>query len=504
MTPSVPSLVAALVGMGVAAGLTPLVRHVAQWVGAVDAPGGRRVHAQATPRLGGLAIVGGYWAALGLCWVTGLLAGRVSDPRAVWIFLLGGGLLAATGAFDDAKPLGAKRKLLIQIIAATLAWYGDVRITQHITVPGFGLLEIGPVLSYVGTVAWILAFTNAINLIDGLDGLAGGVVFFAGLTNLVVALVSGNVLGAALNAALAGAVLGFLFYNFNPATIFMGDTGSMFLGYTLGAAALLSGHQKESTLVSLLVPLIALGLPLADTLLAMARRFFAHRSIFSADRQHLHHRLLDLGLTHRRAVLVLYACSVLLCAAALAAAFGKDWQVGAALVGAVLTLLGITRFTSHFEFVLLSRTQRSRLLEGSAGSLRKILPELIVALDNARSAPAVWAALEASFASSGIIIAARTTPVGESTPTWRWEAEATSQRREGILTETEFLIAVYPGGRKDKLVISCICEETNLPPQAEIQLQLAADVVQSALMRLNVENPRQMLHDVSSEVAQRA
>jgi UDP-GlcNAc:undecaprenyl-phosphate GlcNAc-1-phosphate transferase len=497
MTPSVPSLLAAVVGVAVAAGVTPLVRHIAQWIGAVDAPGGRRVHAQATPRLGGLAILGGYWAALALCAGTGLLTGRVSDPRAVWIFLLGGGLLAAIGAIDDAKPLGAKKKLAAQIVVATLAWYGDVRITEHVAVPGFGLLEIGPVLSYLGTVVWILAFTNAINLIDGLDGLAGGVVFFAGLTNLVVALLGGNVLGATLNAALAGAVLGFLFYNFNPATIFMGDTGSMFLGYTLGAAALLSGHQKESTLVSLLVPLIALGLPLADTLLAMARRFLAHRSIFSADRQHLHHRLVDLGLTHKRAVLVLYGCSVLLCAAAMAAAFGKDWQVGAALVGALLTLLGITRFTSHFEFVLLSRTQRSRLLEGSAGSLRKILPELIVALDGARSAPAVWAALESAFADSGVIVAANTTPNGESSPTWRWEAEAVSRQREGVLNQVEFLIAVYPGGRKDRLAISCMCEEGSLPPQAEIQLQLAADVVQSALMRLNVEKPRQMLHDVA-------
>jgi UDP-GlcNAc:undecaprenyl-phosphate GlcNAc-1-phosphate transferase len=314
-------------------------------------------------------------------------------------------------------------------------------------------------------------------LIDGLDGLAGGVVFFAGLTNLVVALVSGNVFGAILNAALAGAVLGFLFYNFNPATIFMGDTGSMFLGYTLGAAALLSNHQKESTLVSLLVPLIALGLPLADTLLAMARRFLAHRSIFSADRQHLHHRLLDLGLTHRRAVLVLYGCSVLLCAAAMAAAFGKDWQVGAALVGALLTLLGIARFTSHFEFILLGRTQRARLLEGSAGSLRKILPDLIVALERARSTSAVWAALETAFAHSGAITAARATPVGENKPTWRWEATPVSQRQEGVLSDVDFLISVYPGGRKDRLTISCLCEEGNLPPQTEIQLQLAADAV---------------------------
>jgi UDP-GlcNAc:undecaprenyl-phosphate GlcNAc-1-phosphate transferase len=448
-----------------------------------------------------LAIIGGYWAALALCFGVGMLAGRVADQRAVWVFLLGGALLATIGAIDDVKPLGAKRKLAAQIAVATLAWYGDVRITDSVAVPGLGLVEIGPVLGYLATVVWILAFTNAINLIDGLDGLAGGVVFFACLTNAVVALLSDNMLAATLNGALGGAVLGFLFYNFNPATIFMGDTGSMFLGYTLGAAALLSGHQKESTLVSLLVPLIALGLPLADTLLAMARRFFAHRSIFSADRQHLHHRLLDLGLTHRRVVLVLYGCSVLLCAAAIATAFGKDWQVGAALFGALVTLLGITRFTSHFEFVLLGQTRRARTLAGSAAFLRKILPDLIVELDRARSTTAVWAALERAFADSGLITGARTTPLGEDKPTWQWEAETPSQRREGTLTDADFVIAVYPGGRKDRLTISCISDEGPLPPQSEIQLQLVADAVQSALMRLHVEDPRQMMHEISSATA---
>src|SRR5690606_39175313 len=151
--------------------------------------------------------------------------------------------------------------------------------------------DIGPVFAYLVTIGWILAFTNAINLIDGLDGLAGGIVFFAALTNLIVAFMTGSAFAASVNAALAGAVLGFLFFNFNPAKIFMGDTGSLFSGYTLSAGALLSSGQKESTLAALLVPLIALGLPLTDTLLAMVRRMLARRSIFAADRSHLHHRL---------------------------------------------------------------------------------------------------------------------------------------------------------------------------------------------------------------------
>jgi UDP-GlcNAc:undecaprenyl-phosphate GlcNAc-1-phosphate transferase len=496
-----PSLLAAVVGTGVAAGLTPLVRHIAHWLGAVDTPGGRRIHAQATPRLGGLAIAGGYWAALTLCATLGMMMSRVVDPRSIGFYLLGGLVMIVVGALDDVKPVGAKRKLLAQIIAATLCWYGGARILDHLVVPGIGLVEFGPVFSYVATVFWILAFTNAINLIDGLDGLAGGVVFFASLTNLVVALVSGNPIAAILNAALGGAVLGFLFYNFNPATIFMGDTGSLFIGYSLGAAALLSWRQKESTLVSLLVPLIALGLPFTDTLLAMVRRFLARRSILSADREHLHHRLLDLGLTHKRVVLLLYGCSILLCAAAMAAAFGKSWQVGAALVGALLTLLGITRFTSRFEFVLFNQTQRARLLAGSAGTLRKIVPDLIVGLNRAKSVPGLWAAMEAAFVDNDLVLAARTTHQGEPRPTWEWQAEIPSQRREGRITELSFPVAAYPGGHKATLSFVCLTDEAALPPQSEIQLQLIADAVQTALMRLNVESPRGMMREVSATVA---
>jgi UDP-GlcNAc:undecaprenyl-phosphate/decaprenyl-phosphate GlcNAc-1-phosphate transferase len=499
-----PTLVAAVVGVAVAALLTPLVRHFAREMGALDVPGGRRAHVAATPRMGGVAIIGGYWAAVGLCFAAGWMRGHAWDMPALWGFFLGGSFMGAVGAVDDLRPIGAKLKLLAQIIAATVAWLGGARVMDHVALPAIGTVDIGPVLSYFATLIWILAFTNAINLIDGLDGLAGGVVFFACGTNVVVALLSGNILAATLNAALGGAVLGFLFYNFNPATIFMGDTGSMFLGYSLGAAALLSGRQKESTLVSLLVPLIALGLPLADTLLAMGRRFVAHRSIFSADRQHLHHRLLDLGLTHKRVVLVLYGCSVLLCATALAAAFGKSWQVGAALVGALLTLLGITRFTSHFEFVFLSRTRRARLLVGPSGSLRQVLPNLIVGLDRAHSRAAAWAALESGLAASGTVLAARCSHAGEASETWAWEAEPASVRQEGERIDVEFVISMFPGGSKNTLTLTCLCDEPPLPPQAEIQLQLVADALQAAMVRINVENPRGMLRQVGEERAKPA
>jgi UDP-GlcNAc:undecaprenyl-phosphate GlcNAc-1-phosphate transferase len=442
-----------------------------------------------------LAIVGAFWSSIGVGFATGALNHQLWPVETLLGFFGGCTLVAVAGMFDDIRPLGAKKKLALQIAAATIAWYSGVRIIETLSIPAVGVLHLNPILSYLATLIWILAFTNAINLIDGLDGLAGGVVFFACLTNLVVAIVSDNVLAAIVNAGLGAAVLGFLFYNFNPATIFMGDTGSMFLGFALGSAALLTGRQKESTLVSLLVPIVALGLPLADTLLAMIRRVVAKRSIFSADREHLHHRLVDIGLTHKRAVLTLYGCSVLLCAAAMAAAFGRDWQVGAAILGAVVTLLGITKSTKHFELILSKKLRRLKLLEGSASSFRRVVPRLIVDLHSAETAIAVWATFEKALDEVEVVASASCGPQSGRRE-WQYSAQPQSTgRQEGQPHEVEFVLNVFPG-RKDRLTLVLRCDEPVLPPQTEIQLQLVADALQDALLRLNVAHPRGMIRAV--------
>jgi UDP-GlcNAc:undecaprenyl-phosphate GlcNAc-1-phosphate transferase len=492
----IAGLFAGIAAILIAAMLTPIVRRFAVAVGAVDVPGGRRIHVTATPRLGGVAIVVAYLTAV----LATLSAWAVQNHADGWkplgAFLGAGILIALAGALDDIRALGAKKKLFVQCVAASIAWAGGVRIVSTLAVPGFGHVEIGTPLSYVATLVWIVAFINAINLIDGLDGLAGGVAFFAAVTNLVVAVVTGNWLAAILNAALGGAVLGFLFYNFNPATIFMGDTGSMFLGYALGAAALMSGGQKESTVVSLLVPVIALGVPFTDTLLATVRRVLAKRSIFAADREHLHHRLLDLGLTHRRVVLILYACSLLLCVAALAAALGRSWQVGAAITGAVLTLVGVTRFAGYFEVMLLRRQQRSAALAASADALRRSLPSMVLKTETASSAAMVWAALERLLA-SGHFAYAEYCPVGEG-PVWKWEQSRQRERREGKLVESSFPIRVYPGANEGALRFGCLSEEADLPPQTEVLLQVVADVVEAALVRVHVDSPKVMVRAVAS------
>jgi UDP-GlcNAc:undecaprenyl-phosphate/decaprenyl-phosphate GlcNAc-1-phosphate transferase len=494
------TLIVALVAVTIASVLTPVVRKVATAVGAVDAPGGRRVHAAVTPRLGGAAVFVAYIGAIGVAVATNNFpwANTVHDPTQIATFLLGGLVIAVVGAIDDIRAIGAKRKLLAQVLSAAIAWYGGARI-ESFDIPTIGLIQLGPALGCFASIFWVVAFINAINLIDGLDGLAGGVVFFAALTNTVVAFVSGNMLAAVLNGALGGAVLGFLFYNFNPATIFLGDTGSMFLGYALGTMALLSGRQKESTLVSLLVPVIALGLPMADTIFAMLRRFLARRPIFSADRGHIHHRLLDLGLTHRRAVLILYGCTVLLCFASVAAAFGKDWQVGAALAGAVLTLVGMARFAGYFEMALLKRAQRAHLLSAPTESLRREVPKLFETSRCAESAPAVWAGLE-KLLDNGHFAYAEYTPEGEAKPTWRWESsESRNGRREGKLIESEFSVRPFPGAPEAKLRFGCLSDEPDLPPQLEVLLQLATDAVEGALVRVHVRRPAQMIRPVAAD-----
>ncbi len=490
-------LIVTAVAMALSAALVPAVKRLARAVGAVDAPGGRRVHARITPRMGGVAIFFAYAGSLGLSVALGWFPWRTTahKPLALGAILAAGGALMLVGAFDDAKALGAKKKLLVQTAVALLAWWAGARI-ERVDLPGLPPIVFPVALSLVLTVGWILAFVNAINLIDGLDGLAGGVVFFAALTNSAVAFLTGNMLAGVLNAALGGAVLGFLFYNFNPASIFMGDAGSMFLGYVLGTTSLLTSRQKESTVVSLLVPIIALGLPLADTIFAMVRRFLARRPIFSADRGHIHHKLLDLGLTHRRAVLVLYGATILLCVAATGAAFGKNWHVGAALVGAFATLFGIARFAGYFEATMLRNQQRALLLSAPTDSLRRALPALIVAADRARSSAEVWAALERVLDGGWFAYAEHVAP-GEQAPVWHWRSSERNGRVEGRLCEVEFRLRAFPGAKEGTVRFGCLSDESHVPPQVEVLLQVAVDAVEQALVRQGTESPGSTLRLVS-------
>lgn len=326
--------------------VTPLARYIGIWSGALDVPDERKVHVVPTPRLGGAAIFVSTLCAVGLPLLvdTGVARLLVFDQQLA--FLVVGALLCfLTGLADDFRPLGARVKLGCQIVAATVAFSGGSWIGM-----GYfsGLGWFGWLLSYGLTVLWFLLFVNAVNLIDGLDGLAGGVCFFVTLVMVAVTLMTGRFAVAMLFAALAGSVLGFLRYNFNPASIFLGDGGSYFLGFSIAGLSIL-GNVKEQTWIALLIPLIAMGVPLFDTLLSTVRRFLRGRGIFSPDNRHLHHRLVAMGLTTRRAVLMVYGMTIVLCAAALAVVQWQDGRVGFVLAALGAGAVILTRSLGYFD-----------------------------------------------------------------------------------------------------------------------------------------------------------
>jgi UDP-GlcNAc:undecaprenyl-phosphate GlcNAc-1-phosphate transferase len=279
--------------------ITPFVIKFAIKFGAIDKPNERKVHEKIMPRLGGLAIFIGV--------VSGYFAGGLYNEKITGISV-GAILIIIIGVLDDKFELSAKWKLVGQLLVAAVI-VGSGLTIDLVTIPYVGNFELG-LWSYPITVFWIVAITNAINLIDGLDGLSAGVSAIGIATIAVLAFLGGKMLIFMISIILLGSILGFLFYNFHPAKIFMGDTGALFLGYSISILSLL-GLYKSVTLFSFLVPVIILGVPVFDTTFAIIRRIVNKRPISSPDKSHLHHRLLDLGLSHRKTVLYIYGFGLL-------------------------------------------------------------------------------------------------------------------------------------------------------------------------------------------------
>lgn len=346
-----PLLVAGLIGLVVAYLLTPVVLWIATQFGVVAQPGGRHIHARPVPRLGGLAVYVAFVAAV----VVGLPVERpihvavgaqqvlVTIPytpaidRPIIGLLLGATLITLLGAIDDARGVSPLAKLAGQLLAAAVLLPFGVGM-DVLSNPLGGMFFVGP-LGAVVTVAWLVALCNVMNLIDGVDGLATGIATIAGATLLIASYLRGDVGTAIVAAALMGAALGFLPYNFNPARIFLGDTGSMLLGYILGGLSVL-GTYKSYTALSLLVPLAALGVPVADTALAIARRWRSRQPIFQADTGHLHHHLLRRGLSQRQTVAVLYLVTGVLGAGALVLSGIHRFDL-IAVLGVLLAILAV-------------------------------------------------------------------------------------------------------------------------------------------------------------------
>jgi len=389
--PMITYLVTFLVALMVALALTLVVRNRALAWGWLDqAHSSRKVHVRPVPRLGGVGIVGGFFAPLCALFLVDSGVGSFFHlhTELVWGLFLGGVCIAGLGLYDDLRGAGARLKFSVQVALALGLYALGFRI-ELIANPFGAPLALG-LLSLPFTLLWVVGVINALNLIDGLDGLAGGVAFFGVGTNFILALARGDVLLCLLMAALAGAILGFLVFNFNPASIFMGDTGSMFLGFVLAAVSLKTS-TKSNTAVAMLVPIMALGLPIMDTLLAMVRRSVLGRPLFSADKEHIHHRMMSrLVLSHRGAVLVLYG----LCALFTLTALGLHWanaaQSAMLLSGMAVVVMVLMRKLGYLD------------LKGAGGvgqvrrknqRLRTLVREVTETVRGAAGLQEVWAAV---------------------------------------------------------------------------------------------------------------
>jgi len=330
--------------------LTPFVRRLAHRFGVLDhARSSRKIHGKPIPRLGGIAIVVAFYAPLVTLLLVHTEVGRLfleERDHVIGLFI-GGIAIALLGLYDDLHGANAWKKFVVQFVVAGLLYRWGFRI-EAIANPLGATISLGWA-SVPFTMVWIVGVINALNLIDGLDGLAGGVALVAVTTTFLVSIQRGHPVMMLFSSALAGAILGFLVYNFNPASIFMGDTGSMFLGFVLSTTAIQT-NQKASTAVAVLIPAIALGLPIIDTLLAIARRAVRGRPLFQADKEHIHHRLMAAGLSHRQTVLVLYGFCVLLGAGALVLTYASNAQAALLLLVLALVALVFLRSLGFMRF----------------------------------------------------------------------------------------------------------------------------------------------------------
>ncbi len=309
--------------------LTPFIIKFAKKVGAVDQPNDRKVHEKVMPRMGGLAIF--------LAFAAGFLL-FLPKTMTVWPVFVGAIIIVITGILDDLYEISAKTKLFGQLLAAIVKILGGIQV-DFITLPFTDRIELG-YLAIPLTILWIVGITNAINLIDGLDGLAAGVSSIALLTTSLLAFSMGNPIVGLVGFIVLGSTLGFLFFNFHPAKIFMGDTGSLFLGYMISVLAIM-GLFKNVAIFSLIVPIIVLGVPILDTLFAIIRRIINKKPLSSPDKLHLHHCLIRIGFTHRQTVMIIYLMSALFSIAAMIFTRATMW--GSTLI--LVTLLILVELT---------------------------------------------------------------------------------------------------------------------------------------------------------------
>jgi UDP-GlcNAc:undecaprenyl-phosphate GlcNAc-1-phosphate transferase len=426
--------------------LTRYVRDFATARGWVAVPTQERhLHSSPLPRLGGVAIFISFFLSMAVAVVLAMNNSRLHSTlslKTLVTILVPACLIFLLGVYDDIHGAGPYFKFVVQGLAATMLFAGGLRIVNIPVL--FGDHRLPWFVGLAFTIVWVLAITNAFNLIDGLDGLAAGSALFSTLVAFVVALLNGPSLVTVMTIALAGAILGFLRFNFNPATIFLGDSGSLFIGFLLSALAL-QGAQKAPTIVAVAIPVVSFGLPILETSLSIIRRLISGRPIFTADREHIHHKLLQHGMTHRQVVILLYGVSAIF---ALLSLF-LLWPTGSSL-GLVLAVVGIgiwigVQHLGYLEFGELARVaqrtldQRQIVINNLA--IRRATEELKVAHDYNQ----VRRVLVAAFGSNdfdgfemevrlfpGEMVHSDTTQLLTSEPSFRWSKAGTPKSVEGL------------------------------------------------------------------------
>lgn len=379
---------------------TWLVRELAHSHGWVAAPSlARHVHTRPIPRLGGVAIFTAYLIGLVLAFSIASVIDKDGGVKFIKLarLLIPGMLVFAVGLYDDFKPVKPYVKFSVQALAAVMLFAFGFRVSNLKLF--FGHDPLNQIAALALTIFWVMLITNAFNLIDGLDGLAAGSGLFSILVMFVLSLFTKSHTETFAAILLAGAVVGFLRFNFNPATIFLGDSGSLFIGFMLAALSL-TGSYKAPTLVAVSIPLVAFGLPITDTVLAVARRFMSGKPLFSADREHIHHKLLERGLSQRQSAIVLYGVSACFGLASIFLLYPRGTTVAAIFfVVALLIFLGIGKLGYH-EFTeierIATRTLEQRQIIVNNLALRRAMHQL----KSASTMTDIISTLEAGFRSN--------------------------------------------------------------------------------------------------------
>lgn len=330
--------------------LTPLVIKLCKRYNIVDIPkDSRRVHSKPMPRIGGVAIVTSMLIGFIIYYFSTKNIPSITLNEKFFGYILGGMVIAIMGLIDDLFNLRARYKFIFQVVAALIAFSLGVRISG-IKIPFIytSTIELSWWVDFIFTMVWIIGVTNALNLIDGLDGLAAGITAISATSLLIIFVsTSASLEAIIISAVLVGAVLGFLPYNFNPAKTFMGDVSSNFLGFTMACVSIL-GFAKGYTMLAIIAPVLVLGIPIFDTVFAMVRRFLKGQPMLKPDGAHIHHRLIKHGFSQRQAVLILYIITTILCMGAVLIVSADIWKL-------VLLILALICFVT-FGFLSMLKT----------------------------------------------------------------------------------------------------------------------------------------------------